>query len=280
MNTSRANKSVPVAGSTMTVVDVGEGDTIVLGPSYLTTDAMWQSQIEVLSRRHRVIVPNPWGQGGSGAMPVGTRDLRDIARHHLELLDHLGVDAFSLFGLSLGGMWGGELALMAPDRITRLALLDTSLDAEPDEARRTFFALLDTIEAAGAIPDAMLDAIVPLFFAPDVASRAPRLPLNQRLAMQDVDRDTLLGSTVPLGRMIFGRRSLLGELHRLKMPALVMTGAGDIPQPVSTGRRTAEALGAPFIAIPQAGHLAPLEAPEAVSRHLLAFLDGEMAVPA
>src|SRR5258708_8513445 len=116
--TSRAKDVlVEIAGSTMNVVDAGEGDVVVLGHSYLWSSEMWRPQIDGLSPHYRVIVPDLWGHGNSGPLPEGTEDLHDIARHHLALMDRLGIDRFTLVGLSVGGMWGAELALVAPERV-------------------------------------------------------------------------------------------------------------------------------------------------------------------
>jgi pimeloyl-ACP methyl ester carboxylesterase len=251
---------------------LGEGDVVVLGHSYLWSSEMWRPQIDVLSRHYRVIVPDLWGHGNSGPMPKGTEDLRDIAGHHLALIDRLGVDRFTLVGLSVGGMWGAELALVAPARVRALVLMDTFVGAEPEASRQRYAAMFDAIEATGAIPEGVLDAVVPLFFSPDVASRSPQLPRDFRERLAGWDRDRLLDTVVPLGRAIFGRRSILADLSRLSMPTLVMTGTQDIPRPVPEGRQMAEALGCRFIELPGAGHISSLETPNAVNQYLLSFL--------
>jgi pimeloyl-ACP methyl ester carboxylesterase len=94
--------------------------------------------------------------------------MQDLARQHLTLLDQLGVERCPIIGLSVGSMWGAELALLAPDRVTALVLMDTSLDAEPDQARKRYFAMLDAVGALGSVPRPVVDAVVPLFFSPTI----------------------------------------------------------------------------------------------------------------
>lgn len=108
---------IRIAGSYMHVVEAGKGDAVLLGHSYLWDALMWRPQIEALSRQYRVIAPALWGHGGSGPMPAATDDLRALARHHLALMDVLGLDRFTIVGLSVGGMWGAELALLTPERV-------------------------------------------------------------------------------------------------------------------------------------------------------------------
>jgi pimeloyl-ACP methyl ester carboxylesterase len=265
-------ESAALFGSTMTFLDLGIGDAVLLGHSYLWDAEMWRPQIERLARRYRVIVPNLWGHGGSGPLPAGTRDLGDLARHHLALMDRLGIERFAVLGLSIGGMWGAELAMLAPERVTALALLDTFLGPEPPLSRSKYFALIDAIAAVKTIPEPMLDVIVPLFFAPDRETKTPALPEAFRLKLRGWDSDRLLDSVLPIGRMLFGRRDARDDLRILAMPKLVLTGSEDIPRPVHEGQQMAAILDCPFAEIAGAGHISTLEAPEAVTDRLARFL--------
>ena len=61
-----------IQGSTLHYQDHGAGFPVLLGHSYLWDAAMWAPQIDALSRSYRVIVPDLWGHGASGAPPDGT----------------------------------------------------------------------------------------------------------------------------------------------------------------------------------------------------------------
>jgi pimeloyl-ACP methyl ester carboxylesterase len=241
-------ETVEILGSPLTYLDLGIGDSVLLGHSYLWDAEMWRPQIEVLARQYRVIVPNLWGHGGSGPLPGGTRDLRDLASHHLTVMDKLGIERFAVLGLSVGGMWGAELALMAPHRVSALALLDTFLGPEPELSRQKYFALIESLAAAKAIPEPMIDVITPLFFAPATEAKIPALPAAFRAKLRNWDSD------------------------RLSMPKLVLTGSEDIPRPVHEGQQMAAILDCPFVEIRDAGHIATLEAPELVTEQLVRFL--------
>ncbi|MFC0385548.1 alpha/beta fold hydrolase [Muricoccus vinaceus] len=248
---------------------------VVLGPSFLWDTSMWAPQIEALAARYRVIVPDLWGHGGSAALPPGTTTMRDLAQQHLTLLDRLNVGRCSIIGLSVGGMWGAELALMAPERVAGLVLMDTSLAVEPEQTRDGYFAMLGTVGAHGAVPEPVLDAVVPLFFSPTVRTRHPQLPETFRQTLRDWPPQRLKDNVAPLGRIIFGRGDLLADVASLSMPSLVMTGVDDLAQPVARGQAIAERIGCPFVAIPDAGHISSLEAPDSVNQALLDFLAGQ-----
>jgi pimeloyl-ACP methyl ester carboxylesterase len=272
VSSGHAPKRIEIEGSTLNVFEFGTGEPVVLGSSYLWDMRMWRPQIEVLSKRYRVIVPELWGHGESGPLPAGTTNMRDLARQHLKLLDHLGVGRFTLVGLSVGGMWGAELAMMVPERVSSLVLMDTSLAIEPDATRERYFAMLGAIETYGVLPDAVREAVVPLFFSPSVASRRPELPAGFDAVLRGWNRERLVDSVVPLGRIIFGRRNAMDDLAKLPMPALVMTGAHDVARSPEEGRRMAECLGCRFLEVPDAGHISSLEAPEFVTAALEDFI--------
>jgi pimeloyl-ACP methyl ester carboxylesterase len=265
-------RQVEIDGSLLNVLDVGDGPPVVLGSSYLWDAEMWRPQIEALSGRFRLIVPELWGHGGSGPLPAGVSGLRDLARQHLDMLDRLGVEKCAIVGLSVGGMWGAELALMAPERVSALVLMDTSLAAEPEATRTRYFAMLDAIEALGVVPDPVREAAAPLFFSPQVKSRRPELLQAFDARLGAWDRQRLKDSIAPLGRLIFGRRDALDELAGLSMPVLVMTGTDDAARTPAEGREMAARIGCPFREIPDAGHISSLEAPEFVNQALATFL--------
>jgi pimeloyl-ACP methyl ester carboxylesterase len=265
-------KSVDIAGSSIRVVQRGRGEAVILAHSYLWNAEMWRPQIKELSQHYRIIASDLWGHGGSGPLPKGSRDLRDVALHHLELIDRLGVSRFSIVGHSVGAMWGAELALVAPERVRSFVLLNTSLQQEPGTTRGRYFAMLDAIEAEHAIPAAVLQEVVTMFFSPYVSSWAPELPWRLRSRLTHWETDRLMDSVVPLGRMTFGRRETLADFSQLPMPKLVIHGAEDIPRPVVEGRRMSKALGCRLIELPGAGHMAPVELSQDVTRHLLEFL--------
>ncbi|SIO15069.1 alpha/beta fold hydrolase [Halodesulfovibrio marinisediminis] len=249
--------------------DHGNGFPLLLGHSYLFDAEMWRPQIEALSKYYRVIVPDLWGHGNSEDLPEGHQTLTDLAQDYLALMDHLKITHFAVIGLSVGGMWGTELAAIAKERCTALVLMDTFVGREPEVTHQRYFAMMDAIEQAGTIPLPLLEQIVPLFFrrTPDPALTTA---LSQHLAA--LSAQNLRNSIVPLGRMIFGRPDRCNLLEQMNIPALVVTGEQDMPRPPQEGHLMAEKLNCNQTIVADAGHICTLEQPQRVNTLLLEFL--------
>ncbi|MFD0709555.1 alpha/beta fold hydrolase [Photorhabdus akhurstii] len=263
-------KTFQIHNKTMVYRDEGEGFPLLLGHSYLFDSTMWAPQIEALSKKYRVIAPDLWGHGNSGELPEQHRTLADLARDYLALMDQLGIKEFAIIGLSAGGMWGIELVEMAPDRVKALVLMDTFVGLEPEVTYTKYFAMLDAIEQAGAIPQSILQQqIAPAFFSQQPAQHLVD-ELTQRLVA--IPAETLRNSVVPLGRIIFGREDRTHLLEKLDIPSLVITGEQDTPRPPLEGYLMAEILQCDHIIIQDAGHISTLEQPHKVNQELIAFL--------
>ncbi|HEX2526364.1 MAG TPA: alpha/beta fold hydrolase [Geminicoccus sp.] len=264
---------VTIEGSSLSIIEQGQGPAVLLGHGFLWDWRMWRPQAPVLSARCRVIMPELWGYGRSGTLPAGTHTPADLARPMLELLDQLGIDRCVVIGSSVGGMWGAHLAAHAPGRIAGLVLMNSYLGEEPTPKRLTYAAMLDQVETAGRIEDEIADAITPLFFSTDVSARKPMLPHGLRLQLDGFSAEKLRRSIVPLGRLIFDRPHALDVLAQVRAPTLVITGSEDRARPPEESRVMAELLQAELVEVPGCGHTATLERPEAVNAAILRFLD-------
>lgn len=270
----RKRHAIEIAGGSLMVLECGRGPTVLLGHGYLWDWRMWHPQIKALEPHYRLIVPEMWGHGASGRMPEGTKTHADLARQMLALMDRLDIERFAVAGSSMGGMWGAHLAALAPERVAGLALLNTALGDEPEAARRTYFAMLAEVEREGRVSDTILDAIVPLFFAPATMGRNPNLPTRLRDQVGLFGASKLRDTIVPLGRLIFGRENALDMLGEVRAPAVVVTGREDRSRPSAESVLMAERLGCDLHILDDCGHTATLEQPARVNAILAEFLAG------
>ncbi|CAB3748259.1 alpha/beta fold hydrolase [Paraburkholderia solisilvae] len=271
---------IHIAGQQLHYQVHGSGFPVLLGHSYLWDSAMWQPQIEALTQRYQVIVPDLWGHGQSGPMPAATRHFGDLAAQASELLDALKIEACAVIGLSVGGMWGSELALREPKRVKALVIMDSDRGTEPAATLAQYTQMFNTIESLGQLPAPMIDVVAPLFFRRG-APPDGELIVSFKRALASFSADQLRQSIVPLGRLIFNRADETAKLAALD-PAttLVMCGELDIPRPPAEAIHMAETIGCRHVLVPDAGHISCLENPSFVNRELLAWLDQHVGAKA
>lgn len=266
---------IEINGKSIYYTDEGEGQVLLMGHSYLWDRHMWDAQVKVLSANFRCIVPDLWGHGRSDLLPEGDYSLSDLADDYLLFLDKLGIENFSLIGLSVGGMWSSEIVLKRPASVKQIILMDTYVGEEPEKTKALYFSMLDRVESAGAIPDQMIEELVPLFLSPATIENKAHIADQFRAGLKAFTPEQIT-TVVKVGRAIFGRRDLLHELENFSLPVLVMTGEDDRPRPVSEAKKMAQLIpGASLIIIPAAGHIPAIEQPEAANEAILNFMGKE-----
>src|ERR1700728_1622672 len=111
----------------------GDGPAVVLSHGYLMDASMFDAQVAALAPEYRVIT---WDQRGHGGTPApGPFSYWDSASDVLALLDHLGIEQAVLGGMSQGGFLSLRAALLAPQRVLGLVLIDSQGGTE-EEANR------------------------------------------------------------------------------------------------------------------------------------------------
>jgi 3-oxoadipate enol-lactonase len=237
---------------------------LLLGSSLGTTRAMWDPQHEALAHRLRVVRYDHPGHGGSpGPQPGMTLD--DLGRSVLELADRLELQRFSYAGVSLGGMVGMWLAIHAPDRVDRLALLCTSAHLPPAQMWRERAA---AVRAAGTCA-AISEAVVSRWFTPEFAQRCPEVLASYIATLDGVAPEGYAVCCEAIAAM-----DQRDELRRITAPTLVIAGAQDRSTPPSGHADVIAGAvpGALLVTLDPAAHLAGVEQPGAVTALLLDHL--------
>ena len=254
--------------NTMAYYDIGSGFPIVFGHSYFFSKTMWEPQIKTLSQYFRVIVPDLWAHGDSPPLPGIRKSIEDLADDHYSLITSLGINEFAIVGLSVGGMWGAELAYKYPHAVRALVLMDTDLDSEPVSTKLIYFNNLNIIEQQGKIPPDMCEYLVSLFYT---SGAKKELKDELYIFLNTLPAEKLRESIVPLGRIIFGRTNRLNILGDITCPSLVMTGELDIPRPPTEGKRLADLLSCNHLTVPGAAHISNIENPDFINKQLIKF---------
>lgn len=117
----------------------GQGPPLVLIHAISAGAGMWSAQVEQFSRDHRVIVFDARGVDRSGPI-IGWRRVRDqIADDLARLLTHLGEDRATICGVSFGGVIAQHFAAHHPERVERLAIVDSYSDTRPTSAGKALW---------------------------------------------------------------------------------------------------------------------------------------------
>jgi pimeloyl-ACP methyl ester carboxylesterase len=175
---------------------------------------------------------------------------------------------FALAGLSLGGIVAFEIMRRAPERVDRLALLDTN-PAPPRPDQLAAWAELGELAEAGRL-DQVVERLLPGLFRSgwrdDERKVASVRAMAARVGPQAYVRQR---------RALAGRADSRPALAAIACPTLVLVGRDDVLTPPALHEEMAAAIPhAKLLVIEHCGHLSPLEQPRAVTSALRAWMQG------
>jgi pimeloyl-ACP methyl ester carboxylesterase len=238
------------------VLSAGAGESVVFLHGAGTASGFdWLLPV---AEHFRLIVAHHPGFGGSGGPALPGAD--HLARHHLDVLDRLGVKRFHLVGQSMGGWTAATLASYSTHRIARLVLVaPVGLDVPSHPTVNLL-----------AVPPAEL----PKYLTSDPSILAPPggLPPSPEFLAARVREGE---SYATLQRHGLTHESGLGRwLHRIDVPTLLLWGEADRVVPFPQAAVWAAALPRATIeSLPGAGHLL-FEERRAAATVLVKFLRG------
>jgi len=232
-----------------------------------------------LAKRCRVYAPDLPGFGGSDPMP-DCWGFSKCSAFLSPLLAALDLERVSLVGLSMGGGIALGFALMAPEKVDRLVLIDSACLSEAlPGGRSTWFAV--HMPGWSALQWRILAANrnVTRWVLRRATPRNPEEITPERLdrVMRHLRRPGASVAFRKWERREVGwrglRTSYVDRLPALSVATLIVHGADDPLLPVAVAERAHRLIPHSRLEIiPDCGHLAPLDQPEAVSRALSAFL--------
>jgi len=226
----------------------------VLIPGLLCSPRLYAEQIPALWRFGPVVVADH------------TRDdsMSGLARR---LLAH-APPQFALVGLSMGGYVAFEVQRQAPDRVAKLALLDTS--ARPDLPEQTEVRQRQIELARSGRFGQIAGMLFPRFVA---ASRHGDKALEA--VVQTMAEETGAEAFVRQQTAVMQRVDSRPGLAAIRCPTLVVVGTEDTLTPPDRAAEIAAGIArARQVVVPDCGHLSTLEQPQAVTRALIEFLGG------
>ena len=225
---------------------------LVLLPGLLCDNALWKHQVAELA------------DVADCQVIVMTED-DTMASMAARILDEAPAK-FALAGLSMGGYCAFEIMRQAPDRVERLALLDTSPEADAPSRRSERLAWITKAKLHG------LEALIPdhmaMWLHPDNLKDEALVAVVAQSA-----RNVGLAAYERQLTAILGRRDSAAILSSISCPTLVLCGRQDLATPLHLHEAMADGIdGAELVVVEDSGHLSPLEKPDAVSAALRRWL--------
>jgi pimeloyl-ACP methyl ester carboxylesterase len=227
---------------------------VVFVPGLLCDRQLWQAQLDALA-----------GSADTWVADV-TRD-DSVAGMAAHVLGESPFQRFALAGLSMGGYVAMEIMRQAPQRVTRLALLDTQARADTPEATERRLALMD-LARRGQFAE-VPDRLMPLFLH---ASRLhdTRVTGIVRSMASNVGEAAFLRQQEAIMQRPDSRESL----RRIACPTLVLCGEHDLLTPLDRHEEMTQLIpGAKLVVVRGSGHLPTIEKPEETSRALAGWLE-------
>ena len=176
--------------------------------------------------------------------------------------------SFALAGFSMGGYIVFEMLRQAPERVTKLALLDTTVRPDTPEAtenRRRNIALAEK----GRFIEAF-DATHPKSVHPDNAASEDIYATSRAMAEANGPERYVVHQ-----RAIIGRPDSRPDLPRIKVPTLILVGEADQITPPDAAEEMHRGIAAStLVVIPRAGHMSPIEQPQVVQAAMRQWATG------
>lgn len=239
----------------------------------------WVYVVQALAKQQRVIAMDLPGHGFSGTVPYEGAPQAHMLEHIIALIDHLGLQRFSIAGSSYGAMMALLVYFRLKARVESIVLLSSATATIPDEQRleslkKAFNSSIDAYRAPTL--ETVIGRMKNLFHSAD---RIPRELALMQLTMfsQPGMRDNfekLMRNLMDLDAV--KPFAVDGRFAEIEAPMLMLWGLNDKQVDVPLARKlAAQAKQAYFVGIDQSGHIPHLEQPEQTIAHMTAFLAGK-----
>lgn len=255
-----------INGFNMFYREKGSGIPLLLIHGFPLTGNIWDPQIDVLSAKVRVVVPDLRGFGKS-EVTEGTYFMELFAHDLKGLLDTLGIEKAVFTGISMGGYIAFAFYRLFPSSVRALVLLDTKAGADSEEGKKGRMTLAQ--RARHGEMDKIADEWAGRLFAPSTIKTRPEVVRTVRDGIFHTSPEAIANAS--LGMM--ERQDSTPLLRDITCPVLIIVGEEDRIVPVEEARAMAAKIkDARVEVINAAGHLTCLEAPEEVNKIMLKFL--------
>ena len=272
-----SHRYVPVAHGYIEYYEVGAGSPIVLIPGFATDVSSWSKTfIMALARHHRLILINNRNIGGS-RVQSSSYTSQDLAYDLSQLIHMLHLKKPMILGISMGGMIAQQLAVLYPDQVGHLVLINTAVPGHY------------SVHPKPAIEKRMLDlpqhilgfyvAALNTFFPPPWKSKmAYRLVVDrfQPPRQKMTTLHDMMTMQRPLVLHWLQEDRAWDKIARLTMPTLIINGKADIVIPPLNSVILSERIPhAKLLQWEDGGHAILFQYPEEIAAEIHVFREAQ-----
>jgi 3-oxoadipate enol-lactonase len=277
-NTMKADSGyAPVKGGALYYEVAGQGPAVLLIHAGVADHRMWDAQFELFAGQFRVIRYDQRGYGRSRTEQGRFSSRQDV----IDLLEHLGVAAAAVVGISRGGALAVDFAVEQPERVTALVPVAAGLsgfEPPPGEEDADLTRAFEAMDAAWEAGDmARLTELEVAMWADGPGQPEGRAPAAVRekvrqMCLANYARPDPEPEEVKLDPPAAGR---LGEI---RVPALIIHGDLDTPHTALMAEAMERGIpNARRVLFRGVAHMVPMEAPQEFNRIVLDFLAAALA---
>ncbi len=217
-------------------------ETLVFIPGLNCTADLFSAQINALSGNYRIFVANNAGRDSIG----------DMAQSILNAVH----GPLAVAGLSMGGYVALEVVRRAPERVIKLALLDTSAAPDSEEAKRRRRELIKLAQSGQfmEVHRRLWPRLVGKMSLSDEALENRVLEMMKQTGSETFERQQTA---------IMNRSDARPNLSNIKVPTLIIVGEEDIITPLDVAENMAASIrGSQLVRLSASGHLTTMERPD------------------
>jgi pimeloyl-ACP methyl ester carboxylesterase len=231
---------------------------LLLVPGLLCSPRLYAAQAASLASEADIVVPD-WRRA-----PLSIWNSWDTAARWV--LEQMPAERFALCGLSLGGMLSVEIMQFAPERVSRLALLDTSMRSQNERERAIRRARIRLADEGhfDRVLGMQMARFIPAYRLPDKKLVDEVMTMCSEIGVEIYKRQEELAAI---------RTDRRPDLPRIACPTIVVCGRDDTATPLFLSEEMAAAIkGSELVVVEQCGHLVTLEKPEETNAILRRWL--------
>ncbi|MDV7340282.1 alpha/beta fold hydrolase [Terasakiella sp. A23] len=220
-------------------------ETLYLLPGMMCDRSLWRHQIETLSPLYDIRVAD-FTEG-------------DSIEHFADRVMADAPKEFSIAGLSMGGYIAFDLLRRCPERIKRVALLNTSPFADTEDHAAFRKAIAEVARDQGMAQ--VIETLLPKMIHPSRYEDEELVTQVDAMAYRVGEKGFIRQQTALLNRV-----DSFADLAKIDCPTLIVVGRQDQLTPLKLSKQMAEEIPqAKLVEIETCGHLSTMEQPEAVS---------------